>query len=279
MATELTHKYFPKIAPREENLFVEEYYCSTDTKIYMDDIEQTEIAYISYSMQEQLKPLYGYASNTFDDVAIGNRIVTGMFKVPIKNPEANADINTVYNETYGLDTIDPSEVYNQDQENLKDTIEWIENNKPGTSDNTDTGSSASKPDYDYSTIDNEEELIYLSKLLELGYDLEYGSTKQELIAAIKKFQKENRLESNGDLNEETKKEIDNKYENIKLDQAGKTITLPPGTNILYEPNGGVAYTLTKQETVTIIDDSIDGWYYIVLEDGVTVGYVEKQEVV
>lgn len=277
MATELTHKYFPRIAPREENLFIEEYYCSTDTKIYMDDIEQTEIAYINYSMQEQLKPLYGYASNTFDDVAIGNRIVTGMFKVPIKNPEANADINAVYREVYGLDTTDPSDAYNQEQEDLKSAIEWIENTKPDTSESGSgtSGSSVKVPDYSYSDITDEEELIYLGKLLELGYDLEYGSTEQELIAAIRKFQVDNGLEAKGELNEETKRKINKQYENIKLSQAGKTITLEAGTNILYEPNGGVAYTLTKQEEVTIIDDSIDGWYYIVREDGVTVGYVAK----
>ena len=68
----MTHRYIPRIEQREENLFTEEYYSSTDTKIYIDDIEQTEISYISYSLQEQLKPIYGYASNTFDDVAIGN---------------------------------------------------------------------------------------------------------------------------------------------------------------------------------------------------------------
>lgn len=276
MATALTHKYYPRIAPREENLFLEEYYCSTDTKIYMDDIEQTEIAYINYSMQEQLKPLYGYASNTFDDVAIGNRIVTGMFKVPIKNPEANADINAVYKEVYGMDTEDPSEVYNQEQEDIRNTIEWIENNKPDKKDDEYDWSTGENPSYNYSTdITDEQDLIYLGKLLELGYDLEYSATKQELAAAIRQFQKDNKLEVNGDLNQETMKQIDKKYDKIKLDQAGKTLKLSAGTNILFEPNGGVAYTLTKDETVTIIDDSIDGWYYVVLSDGVTVGYVAK----
>lgn len=276
MATALTHKYYPRIAPREENLFLEEYYCSTDTKIYMDDIEQTEIAYINYSMQEQLKPLYGYASNTFDDVAIGNRIVTGMFKVPIKNPEANADINAVYKEVYGMDTEDPSEIYNQEQEDIRNTIEWIENNKPDKKDDEYDWSTGENPSYNYSTdITDEQDLIYLGKLLELGYDLEYSATKQELAAAVRQFQKDNRLEVNGDLNQETMKQIDKKYDKIKLDQAGKTLKLPAGTNILFEPNGGVAYTLTKDETVTIIDDSINGWYYVVLSDGVTVGYVAK----
>lgn len=273
MATALTHKYMPKIAPREENLFLEEYYCSTDTKIYMDDIEQTEIAYISYAMQEQLKPLYGYSSNTFDDVAIGNRIVTGIFKVPIKNPEANSDINAVYNEVYGLGRVPPNEIYNQEQETIKDTIEWVENTIHNNDDNGSNPSAILKPGYSYSNIDDEEKLIYLGKLLELGYDLEYGSTEQELIAAIRKFQNDAKLEANGDLNEDTKREINKRYDTVKRNQAGKTVTLEAGTNLLYEPNGGVAYTLTKKEVATIIDDSVDGWYYVVLEDGITVGYV------
>ena len=116
MATSLTHKYIPRIEQTEENLFTEEYYSSTDTKIYMDDTEQTEIAYISYSLQEQLKPLYGYASRTFDDIAIGSRIVTGAFKVPIKNPEAQTPMNTIV-ERGKHKTL---EDYNESQDDLKD---------------------------------------------------------------------------------------------------------------------------------------------------------------
>ena len=90
--TPFTHKYIPRIEQRENNLFVEEYYSSTDVKIVLGDVEQTEIGYISYAVQEQLKPLYGYNSRTYDEVAIGNRIVTGVFKVPIKNPEAQTQM-------------------------------------------------------------------------------------------------------------------------------------------------------------------------------------------
>lgn len=273
MATALTHKYYPRIAPREENLFVEEYYCSTDTKILIDDIEQTEIAYINYSLQEQLKPLYGYASNTFDDVAIGNRIVTGVFKVPIKNPEANADINAVYKEVYGLETEDPADTYNKEQEDIKNTIEWVENSKNETGGGG--SSSSSDRDYTYGDIQDEEELIYLGQLLELGYDLEYSSSRQELISAIRKFQQDNGLEVNGELTQETKTAITKKYDNIKADQAGKTVNLKAGTVLLYEPDGGVAHTLMSDDTATILDDSIDGWLYVVLSDGVTIGYVEQ----
>ena len=40
-----THYYIPRVEQREPNLFTEEYYSSTDTKIYIDGIEQTEIGY------------------------------------------------------------------------------------------------------------------------------------------------------------------------------------------------------------------------------------------
>ena len=79
------YSYTPTVEHRESNLFREEYYSGTDVKIYFDDEDQTEIGYISYELQEQLKPVYGYNSRTFDDVVIGNRIVTGTFSVPIKN--------------------------------------------------------------------------------------------------------------------------------------------------------------------------------------------------
>ena len=59
----MTHKYIPRIEQTEENLFIEEYYSSTDTKIFMNNVEQTEISYISYQLREQLKPIYGYSSS------------------------------------------------------------------------------------------------------------------------------------------------------------------------------------------------------------------------
>ena len=116
MPSSLTHKYIPRIEQNEENLFMEEYFSSTDTKIFMDNEEQTEISYIQYSIQEQLKPIYGYSSRTWDDVAVGNRIVMGTFRVPIKNNERQStmeEITKKANKSFSIDYSDTINDYNE----------------------------------------------------------------------------------------------------------------------------------------------------------------------
>ena len=70
---------------REYNIFEEEYYTSSDIKIEANGVTINQISAIQYELSEQLKPIYGYASNTYDDIAVGSRIVTGSFICPIKN--------------------------------------------------------------------------------------------------------------------------------------------------------------------------------------------------
>ena len=257
MATSLTHKYIPRIEQTEENLFTEEYYSSTDTKIYMDDTEQTEIAYISYSLLEQLKPLYGYASRTFDDIAIGSRIVTGAFKVPIKNPEAQTPMNTII-ERGKHKTL---EDYNESQDDLKDTVEWI------TKPSQDTGPTETVH------VESDEMFEYRSKLINLGYDLDYNSSTNVLKKEIKKFQNAHGLEVTGILDDATKDAIDNA---MSSSSGLKTKTLPAGTKIYLgcAKTFDVVKTLSSSEEVFVIDDDYDsGWMYIMTKDG-TEGYVQ-----
>jgi hypothetical protein len=247
--------YIPRIEQRENNLFLEEYYSSTDVRIFMDGIEQTEIAYINYSLQEQLKPIYGYASRTFDDVAIGNRIVTGMFKVPIKNPEAQHSLKEVLDNEKGV-TSDIDD-YNEDQQNLKDSIEWIDEIP------TDTVFTEDDDTFEYRT-----------KLISLGYDLDSNSSEHVLRQQIKNFQQDNNLEVNGKLNNLTKIAIDKALSTSEL----PTIKLPKNTPLYTKPMfGSKAGTLDSEQEVYILDKYDDGWLYIMTQDG-TERYVNTQEV-
>lgn len=179
-----THKYIPRIPEREENLFLEEYYSGTDTKVYIDNEEQTEIAYISYSVSEQLKPLYGYASRTWDDVAVGTRIVTGAFKVSIKNPEEQSS----YEEVVLHQVIDKEQStleeianMNKQEEEQKKEQEWIDDTSDETSGDEDNGND--NDDSDNGNGDDnltpstpketfsQEVLDYEIKLQTLGYSV------------------------------------------------------------------------------------------------------------
>ncbi|MES9681823.1 hypothetical protein ABWK22_02660 [Gottfriedia acidiceleris] len=60
------------------------YYSGTDIRIYFGDDWIDEIVEIEWSLQEQLAPIYGYSSYTWDKVARGNRFVTGSFSINFK---------------------------------------------------------------------------------------------------------------------------------------------------------------------------------------------------
>jgi hypothetical protein len=262
MGIPMTHKYIPRQEPNEENLFIEEYYSSTDVKIYIDDEEQTEIGYINYSLREQLKPIYGYSSRTFDDVAVGNRIVTGMIKIPIKNPEAQTSLLSIIEQ--GTESIVSSHYsYNENQQELKNAIDWI------------TGENENVTNKDESLVDEEVSFEYKSKLILLGYNLNYNSTSTTLKQQIKQFQKDHELFEDGLLTTETMKEIDKQIENKELSK----ITLPKKTKIYLKPifSSSSIKTKEKQEVYLIDSNYGDGWAYIRTEDGEE-GYINMKEV-
>ncbi|MED2041338.1 hypothetical protein P4V58_30315, partial [Bacillus wiedmannii] len=60
------------------------YYSGADIRIYFGDNWIDEIVEIEWTMQEQLAPIYGYASYTWDKVARGNRLVQGSFSINFK---------------------------------------------------------------------------------------------------------------------------------------------------------------------------------------------------
>ena len=188
------YSYTPTVDHREANLYIEEYYSSTDTKIYMDNEEQTEIGFIQYEIQEQLKPVYGYNSRTFDDVVIGNRIVTGTFTVPIKNKSRQA-FTVDQNATYmGDNAISDDKIneYNLNEENNLYNTDWF-------------GSTARNIDrHNNSNIDTDT----LVKLIALGYDVDANSNTQRYKKALSEFQKNNDLGVTGVANEQTKQKID-----------------------------------------------------------------------
>ncbi len=258
MATSLTHKYIPRIEQTEENLFIEEYYSSTDTKIYMDDVEQSEIAYINYSLQEQLKPIYGYSSRTFDDVAIGNRIVTGMFKVSIKNPEAQTSMETIIARSQNSTLED----YNENQQELMDAVDWI------TGENT-------LLDIDAVITEDDTTFAYRQKLMALGYDLDTNSSTYVLRKQIQQFQKDYGLEANGRLTTSTQYEIDKALMNSN----NAKMSIPAGVKLYSKPMTGSGYrTIVNEQDAYIISTQYDGWVHVRTAADGWEGFINLEEV-
>ncbi len=263
----LTNKFTPRIRQKEKNLFIEEYYSSTDVTIYLDGIEQKEIGYISYSLQEQLKPLYGYASRTFDDVAVGNRIVTGVFKTPIKNVEANSTIQDVIGYAANEGNLIYPEDYNKTQEDLSHSVEWIDNRLHGYEtwpEKPTLPSDDPNASNDYILQETEEDFDYRNKLMQLGYDLSLDSPSEKFQEEIKKFQ-DNYYKSKGEKNgtslgeygvltDSTKRAID---ERIQFQNSE--------TNYLFLKKGTKLYMGVSANTSQVATVPEDMYFHIVGE--------------
>lgn len=57
------------------------YFSSNDGAVYFEDLYIEDINQIAFQMNQNVLPLFGYNSYTFDDLAVGNRIVSGQFAI------------------------------------------------------------------------------------------------------------------------------------------------------------------------------------------------------
>jgi len=61
--------------------YYKRYYSMIDAEIYFGDTYIEEIHDITWNFKQQQAPIYGYNSYLFDEVALGNRLITGTFTV------------------------------------------------------------------------------------------------------------------------------------------------------------------------------------------------------
>jgi len=71
----------------EYQYFPEEYFTGSDVSIYFNDIFIDEVTGLSYSLQETIKPIFGYGSYTWDAVARGSRMIQGEFRIAFKEAQ------------------------------------------------------------------------------------------------------------------------------------------------------------------------------------------------
>ena len=63
------------------------YYSAIDATIFLSGQPVEEIVQIQWAVQEQTRPLFGYNSYLWDDIAKGNRYVSGMFAINFTVPD------------------------------------------------------------------------------------------------------------------------------------------------------------------------------------------------
>lgn len=281
-----TLKYSPRETTREYNTFTEEYFSGADVTLYLGNEKMVQVTGLQYSIQEQLKPMYGYASRVFDEVAIGNRIVIGSFRVPITNPDQNMQLNKP--------VAVPISNSNDDKSNRKINLpSWaIDNVKYGEvayvnqgreyNDPQGTGQSNGTLPSNTSSTNNsylsplkysEETLKVQKKLLELAYNVDItGIYDLKTKRAVQAFQESCSITITGVVDKETKGFLFG--DSVTGLTYGFTtegnVTLRLGPSSLFK---AISSQLPIHTRVQIIDEEGE-WYKIKLDDNKK-GFVAK----
>jgi hypothetical protein len=65
-------------------LFPEEFFASSDVSIYFNDVWVDDISGFQFELTEMVKPVYGYASKTWDYIMRGKRMIRGTFRIAFR---------------------------------------------------------------------------------------------------------------------------------------------------------------------------------------------------
>ncbi len=63
------------------------WYSSINAQIYFDNVLINELIQIQWSEMEQLMPIFGYNSYVWDEIALGSRIIQGVFAINFIIPD------------------------------------------------------------------------------------------------------------------------------------------------------------------------------------------------
>jgi|SRR5579875_900326 len=71
----------------EYQIFSEDYFSGADVNIFFGDIWVDEATNLTFQLIEDVMPIYGYASYTFDTAVRGKRVIAGSFNINFKSAE------------------------------------------------------------------------------------------------------------------------------------------------------------------------------------------------
>lgn len=255
----LSDKYIPRTHQLDPNLFIEEYYSGSDTKIYIDGVEQTEISQIQFTIQEQLKPFYGYNSRTWDEIAVGNRIVIGTLTMPIKNTQENATLKEVWRAGYEWSREQEIINFNDSESWKKDEQDWVQ----------DDNTVWTKPEEDdEQTAFSDNQLNLLKNYTKDGI---YKMSEDELRNLVRSIQQlSGELELTGELDTDTLAWIENdlatKGKGVHPVQRAR-LFVGPGTDYAFVRN------VDTDKILILYDDKPkQGYYYVSYSEGTEIKY-------
>lgn len=69
-----------------DGIFLKRYYSVIDAEVFFGNEFVEDIAYIDWNVNQNVLPLFGYNSYTYDELARGNRIIQGVFDINFTSP-------------------------------------------------------------------------------------------------------------------------------------------------------------------------------------------------
>lgn len=238
---------------RDHNIYTEEFFGGADNFIYINDVRYEDISAIQWIVRETLKPIYGYSSRKYDDVAVGTRIVQGVIKVPVRNTNANESL-TFSEEaaSNSLTNIGTKEVPN-----------WVYKYTPDII-------CASGEGYKHTSADSSL-IAKVQTALSKTYDYVNitGVNDINTQKAIMDYKRQQNLSVNGNIDSELLN---------RLNLADTTATTKDEVRLRYSPfdNSSSFYSISKGSKI-IIQREYGEWYYIQGDNNVK-GYIKKSEV-
>lgn len=115
----------------ESDAVLKRYYSSIDAELYFGNEYVEDISDIQWQISQNHLPIYGYNSYTFDEIAVGSRIIQGSFSIRFTSPnylfkilEAAKESQVMSMSSYKVASHDRilGEVQGNRDENLKGTV-------------------------------------------------------------------------------------------------------------------------------------------------------------
>jgi hypothetical protein len=243
---------------REHNIYTEEYFGGSDCFIYIDKTRYENISALQFQVRETVKPIYGYASRIYDDLAVGTRIVQGVIKVPVKNRGSNDKLTDSTNSgSYSLTK----------QTTSTNVPDWVYKYKPaddekgspniGYSDDTD------------SAIVAKVQTALLKQYPNSGVQVS-GVVDFPTKQAIALYKEDNNLLVNSKL--------DNELTNRLIYSTENLVHAVEGCTLKYQPNDSSAsFYKVATSTKLVVQKIVDDTWILVQADSGQKGYIKKGE--
>lgn len=106
------------------SVFPRDYYSGSNAYIFFNNKMIDQLVALQFGLTENVVPIFGYASYTFDALARGSRIVTGSFRINfVENAYLYTVMDVISKEAFNTATLQSSIQYNLTADNIAHAVQ------------------------------------------------------------------------------------------------------------------------------------------------------------